>query len=250
MGRTVLITGATSGIGKATAQVLAKEGFQLILCGRRQQRLDELQTELATLTKVTTLNFDVSDKQAVAKAFEELPSDFQTIDILINNAGNAHGLGTIDQGNTDDWDKMMDINVKGLLYVSRQVIPGMVSRAEGHIVNIGSIAGIEVYAEGNVYCASKHAVDAITKGMRIDLNPQGIKVSEVKPGLVETEFSEVRFKGDSEKAAKVYQGYQPLLPQDIAELILFMITRPKDLNLAVVLVLPLAEAASIVGLKR
>lgn len=242
----VCITGATSGIGKATAELLAQEGFPLILCGRRQKRLEELQKSLQSLTAVHTLNFDVSDKAAVFAAIESLPSSFSEIGVLVNNAGNAHGSVPIDQGNVEDWEVMLDSNVKGLLYVSKAIIPQMVTRQSGHIINIGSIAGKEVYPNGNVYCASKHAVDALTKGMRMDLNAHGIRVGAVNPGLVETEFSTVRFKGDAEKATKVYEGFQPLMAQDIADLIHFAITRPPHVNIADLLVLPTAQANTVV----
>jgi NADP-dependent 3-hydroxy acid dehydrogenase YdfG len=242
MQMTILITGATSGIGRATAELLAKEGHRLILCGRRKERLYDLENKLAAQTKVTTLPFDVRDKDAVFSGINSLPGDFKTIDVLINNAGNAHGLGPIHEGDLDDWDAMIDINVKGLLYVSKAVLPGMVQRKSGHIINIGSVAGKEVYANGNVYCASKFAVDAISTGMRIDLNAHGIKVSEINPGAVETEFSEVRFKGDKEKAKKVYDGFQPLVAQDIAEIIQFVISRPAHVNIAETLVLATAQA--------
>lgn len=241
-----LITGATSGIGKATAILFAVEGIQLILCGRRQDRLDALQTELGKQTGVTTLNFDVSDKDAVFKAIASLPSEFSNIDILINNAGNAHGLDPIEEGNTDDWDAMIDINVKGLLYVSKAVIPRMIERKSGHIINIGSTAGKEVYPKGNVYCASKHAVDALTTGMRMDLNPYGIKVGAVNPGAVETEFSNVRFKGDGEKADAVYNGFKPLLAEDIAETVYFVVTRPPHVNIADLVIMPTAQASATV----
>nr|WP_299071996.1 SDR family NAD(P)-dependent oxidoreductase [uncultured Allomuricauda sp.] len=244
--KTVFITGATSGIGKATAEVLADNGFDLIISGRRQERLDKLQEELAKVTKVHTLNFDVRDKNAVLNAINNLPDSFSQIDVLINNAGNAHGLDTIDQGSLEDWDAMLDINVKGLLYVSKAIIPQMVERQSGHIINIGSTAGKEVYPKGNVYCASKHAVDAINKGMRIDLNAHGIRVGAVNPGLVETEFSEVRFKGDSDKANKVYDGFQPLKPEDIADIIHFTITRPYHVNIADLVVMPTAQANSTI----
>ena len=244
--KTVFITGATSGIGKATAEVLAGNGFDLIISGRRQERLDELQEELAKVTKVHTLNFDVRDKNAVLNAINNLPDSFSQIDVLVNNAGNAHGLDTIDQGSLEDWDAMLDINVKGLLYVSKAIIPQMVERQSGHIINIGSTAGKEVYPKGNVYCASKHAVDAINKGMRIDLNAHGIRVGAVNPGLVETEFSEVRFKGDSDKANKVYDGFQPLKPEDIADIIHFTITRPYHVNIADLVVMPTAQASSTI----
>src|SRR4051812_38262875 len=224
--RITLITGATSGIGEATARLLAKNNFDLILCGRRKERLQELEKELSAVTGVTTLSFDVKERKAVNTAIQSLPSRWKNIDVLINNAGNAHGLDPIQTGNVDDWDAMMDINVKGLLYVSHEVLPVMTERKSGHIINIGSIAGKETYANGNVYCASKAAVDVITKGMRIDLNSFGIKVTAIHPGLVETEFSLVRFKGDSERAGNVYKGFDPLVGEDIADLILFTLTRP------------------------
>ena len=240
---TALITGATSGIGEATAIEFAKHGIQLILCGRREERLNTLKKLLANQTDVITLSFDVRDRQKTLDAIASLPVNFSDIDILINNAGNAHGLDPIENGNIDDWDAMMDINVKGLLYVSKAVIPGMIKRGKGHIINIGSSAGKEVYPKGNVYCASKHAVLAITEGMRIDLNPYGIKVSAINPGLVETEFSKVRFKGDK-KADAVYRGYKALQAEDIAEIIYFTISRPAHVNLADVLVFPTAQANS------
>lgn len=243
--KTALITGATSGIGQATAHEFAKQGINLILCGRRQERLDTIQKALERTTDVHTLNFDVRDKAATFKAIASLPEHFKTIDILINNAGNAHGMDPIQTGDTDDWDAMMDINVKGLLYVSKAVIPQMTERESGHIINIGSSAGKEVYAKGNVYCASKHAVLAITEGMRIDLNPFGIKVSAVNPGLVETEFSQVRFKGDA-VADNVYKGYKALQPEDIAEIIYFAVSRPAHVNIADLLVFPTAQASSTI----
>jgi NADP-dependent 3-hydroxy acid dehydrogenase YdfG len=242
--KTALITGATSGIGRATAHEFAKHGIRLILCGRRQERLDTIQSALSKQTDVITLNFDVRDKTQVFKTIESLPQSFKHIDILINNAGNAHGLDPIQDGKLDDWDAMMDINVKGLLYVSKAVIPQMTERKSGHIINIGSSAGREVYPKGNVYCATKHAVAAITDGMRIDLNPYDIKVSSINPGLVETEFSQVRFKGD-DIADSVYKGYKALQPEDIADIIYFAITRPKHVNIADLLVFPTAQANSV-----
>jgi NADP-dependent 3-hydroxy acid dehydrogenase YdfG len=242
--KTALITGATSGIGRATAHEFAKHGIRLILCGRRQERLDTIQRALSKQTDVITLKFDVRDKAEVFKAIESLPASFKNIDILINNAGNAHGLDPIQTGDTDDWDAMMDINVKGLLYVSKAVIPQMTERQSGHIINIGSSAGKEVYPKGNVYCASKHAVIAITDGMRIDLNPVNIKVTAINPGLVETEFSQVRFKGDA-IANNVYKGYKALQPEDIADIIYFAITRPSHVNIADLLVFPTAQANSV-----
>ncbi len=244
--KVALITGATSGIGKATAILFAVEGIHLILCGRRQDRLDALQKELSKQTKVTTLNFDVRNKDDVFEAIASLPSEFADIDILINNAGNAHGLDSISEGNTDDWDAMLDINVKGLLYVSKAIIPRMTERKSGHIINIGSTAGKEVYPKGNVYCASKHAVDALTTGMRMDLNPYGIKVGAVNPGAVETEFSNVRFKGDGEKADAVYNGFQPLTAEDVAESLYFVITRPPHVNIADLVITPTAQASAMV----
>jgi len=243
MKKTALITGATSGIGRATAHEFAKYGINLVLCGRRQERLDTIQKALEKQTDVHTLNFDVRDKDETFNAINSLPEDFKSIDILINNAGNAHGLDPIQTGNTDDWDAMMDINVKGLLYVSKAVIPQMTVRQSGHIINIGSSAGKEVYPKGNVYCASKHAVLAITEGMRIDLNPFGIKVCAINPGLVETEFSQVRFKGDV-VADSVYKGYKALQPEDIAEIIYFAVSRPTHVNIADLLVFPTAQANS------
>lgn len=243
--KTVLITGATSGIGLATARKFADEGqYQLIICGRRQARLDELIDEVKDRVKVTSLNFDVRDKLAVQNAIDSLPEGFQQIDILINNAGNAHGLDYIQDGNIDDWDAMMDINVKGLLYVSQPIIKQMKERHSGDIINIGSTAGKEVYPKGNVYCASKHAVVALNQAMRIDLNEYGIRVGAVNPGLVETEFSEVRFKGDKERASTVYEGYQALKPEDVADIIYFCVTRPYHVNIADLVVFPTAQASS------
>ncbi|HBK87639.1 MAG: SDR family NAD(P)-dependent oxidoreductase [Cyclobacteriaceae bacterium] len=244
--RIVLITGATSGIGEATARLLATHGFKLILCGRRADRLKKLQTELSARTEVTTLSFDVRNREAVTKSLQSLPEPWKKIDVLINNAGNAHGLDPIQSGNVDDWDAMMDINVKGLLYVSREILPGMVERKSGHVVNLGSIAGKEVYANGNVYCASKFAVDALTRGMRIDLNSAGIKVTAIQPGMVETEFSLVRFKGDAERAAAAYKGLTALKGEDIADLILFAITRPAHVVVADLVVFPVAQASATV----
>tara|TARA_R110002111_G_scaffold115906_1_gene177010 strand:+ start:27354 stop:28106 length:753 start_codon:yes stop_codon:yes gene_type:complete len=249
MKKTALITGATSGIGRATAHEFAKHGINLVLCGRRQQRLDSVQKALSRETDVYTLNFDVRDRKQTFEAIASLPKEFQKIDILINNAGNAHGLDPIQTGSLDDWDAMMDINVKGLLYVSKAIIPGMTERNSGHIINIGSSAGKEVYPNGNVYCGSKHAVLAITEGMRIDLNPFGIKVGAINPGLVETEFSEVRFKGDS-KADNVYKGYKALQPEDVADVIYFAISRPAHVNIADVLMFCTAQASSTIVKKE
>ena len=244
--KTALITGASSGIGRATAIALAKAGFSLILCGRRQERLDELKNKLSTLGRMHTLNFDIRDKDAVFKAIDTLPSDIKAIDVLINNAGNAHGLDPIEKGSLEDWDAMLDINVKGLLYVSKAILPGMLHRESGHIINVGSTAGKEVYPNGNVYCASKHAVDALNQAMRIDLNGKGIRVGAINPGMVETEFSKVRFKDDVERAENVYQGSQPLKPEDVADIITFMVTRPYHVNIADLTVMCTAQASSTI----
>ena len=241
-----LITGATSGIGEATARLLSDK-YRLIICGRREDRLKKLKDEL---NDAEILSFDVRDKKAVDEAIESLPSDWKEIDILINNAGNAHGLDFIHEGNAEDWDAMLDINVKGLLYVSKAIIPDMVNRKKGHIVNISSIAGLEVYPKGNVYCASKHAVDALTKGMRMDLNGTGIKVTSVDPGLVETEFSEVRFKGDTSRAEQVYKNYTPLTALDVAETIEFAISRPSHVMIGDILILPTDQASSTIVNKK
>ena len=249
MSKTALITGATSGIGKATAQILAKNNYKIILCGRREDRLNDLEKELSEFTEVHTLCFDVRDKKAVFESINSIPEAFSTIDVLINNAGNAHGLDPIHNGDLDDWDAMIDINVKGLLYVSKAVIPQMIEQKSGHIINIGSIAGKEVYPNGNVYCASKHAVDALNQAMRMDLNPYGIRVGAIHPGAVETEFSEVRFKGDADRAANVYKGFEPLHPEDIADIIHFVVSRPYHVNIADLIVLPTAQAAATI-LKR
>ena len=242
--KTILITGATSGIGLAAAKKFANEKNQLILCGRRQHKLDQISKELSKSTKVLSLCFNVSDKNEVNKLLEGLPKEFNSVDVLINNAGNAHGLDTIQDGSLDDWDNMFDSNVKGLLYVSRVLMPTMIEKQNGHIINIGSLAGREVYEKGNIYCATKHAVNAISKAMRIDLNKTGIKVSEINPGLVETDFSNVRFKGDSYRAEKVYKGYKALEAKDIADIIEFVINRPSHVNIADILVLPQAQATS------
>lgn len=243
----VLITGATSGIGEATARLLSKN-YRLIICGRRSERLEQLKSALDC--PVQSLSFDIRNKAEVDQAFSSLPEDWRTIDVLINNAGNAHGLDSIQDGSTDDWDAMIDINVKGLLYVSKQVIPGMTQRKRGHIVNISSIAGLEVYPKGNVYCASKHAVDALTKGMRMDLNEFGIKVTSIDPGLVETEFSEVRFKGDADRAKKVYENYTPLTAMDVAETIEFVLSRPPHVLIGDLLILPTDQASSTIVNKK
>ena len=250
MKKTAFITGASSGIGRAIAREFAKNHIRLVLCGRRQDRLDELRRELGSQTEVTTLRFDVRHRTEVENAIASLDPEFSRIDILINNAGNAHGLDLIDEGNPDDWDAMMDINVKGLLYVTHCILPQMKERREGQIINIGSTAGKEVYPKGNVYCASKHAVDAINQGMRLDLNGYNIRVGAINPGLVETEFSEVRFKGDRERAGKVYEGFSPLRPEDVAEIAYFMISRPPHVNIADLVVMCTDQASSTIVNKK
>jgi 3-hydroxy acid dehydrogenase/malonic semialdehyde reductase len=242
--RIVFITGATAGIGEATARLLAKNDFKLIICGRRQDRLDALQSDLKKLTEVTTLSFDVRNQAEVERAISSLPPDWKKVDVLINNAGNAHGFDPIQTGKLEDWDAMIDINVKGLLYVSKEIIPGMTERQSGHIINLGSIAGKEVYPNGNVYCASKFAVDALTRGIRMDLNPYGIKVTSINPGLVETEFALVRFKGDTDKASNVYKGLKPLVAEDIADIMLYTLTCPDHVVLADITVFPKAQASA------
>ena len=248
MKKIACITGASSGIGRATAQSLAKEGFQLILCGRRKERLGELQASLAVNSILLT--FDVSDQPSVIKAFESLPVEWKNIDVLINNAGNAHGMSSIQDGDVADWDAMMASNVTGLLYVSKEVIKGMVERKSGHIINLSSIAGKQTYPNGNVYCASKAAVEALSAGMRQDLNPFGIKVSNVAPGAVNTEFSEVRFKGDQSKADAVYAGFEPLIAEDVAELIRYIVLAPAHVNIADVTILPTAQASAFQILRK
>ncbi|MDX6180726.1 SDR family NAD(P)-dependent oxidoreductase [Flavobacterium sp. Fl-77] len=246
MKKTILITGATSGIGKATAQLFAKYHYKIIICGRRKDRLIELEKELSEYTEVHSLAFDVRDKEAVSKSINSLPDYFSDIDILINNAGNAHGLDPIQTGDLEDWDAMIDINVKGLLYVSKAVIPKMTAKKSGHIISIGSTAAKEVYPNGNVYCGTKHAVDAISQGMRIDLNPFGIRVGAIHPGMVETEFSEVRFKGDADRASNVYKGFHALQAEDIADIIHFVVSRPYHVNIADLVVMSTAQASSTI----
>ncbi len=241
----ILITGSTSGIGEATALALADD-YDLILCGRRNVKLEKIKAELSTKSKIKTLCFDISDKKQVENAYNSLSDEWKKIDILINNAGNAHGLDFIQDGDIKDWDNMIDINVKGLLYLSKCVLRDMVKANKGHIINLGSIAGTEVYPKGNVYCASKFAVDAITKGMRLDLNNHNIKVSQVSPGLVNTEFSKVRFKGDIDKAENIYKGLQPLYAEDVARVIKFILDSPDNVNISEVSILPKSQASSTV----
>jgi len=247
MSRLALITGATSGIGRATALLLAEKGMNLIITGRREDRLLSLKKELGMKNvRVLTLCFDVRDEASVKEKLGKLPEAWRKIDVLLNNAGLAAGLGAVQNGDMDDWDRMIDTNVKGLLYVTRTIAPGMVERNAGHIINIGSIAGKEVYPNGNVYCATKHAVDALTKGMRIDLLPHNIKVTQICPGAVETEFSLIRFHGDKERADKVYEGYENLVAEDIADCIWFVISRPPHVNINDMVVMPTAQASATI----
>lgn len=238
-----LITGATSGIGKATAQAFADLGYALVLCGRRSERLEELQQALGAKTSVLTLTFDVRHKEEVMKAIESLPADWQNIAVLVNNAGNAHGLAAFQEGDLEDYDQMIDGNVQGLIYLARAIAPGMVQRGTGHIVNISSVAGKYTYANGAVYCASKAAVEALSEGMRLDLTQHGIKITNIAPGAVATEFSLVRFKGDAERAAKVYAGFDPLLPEDVADAIVYAVTAPARVTVADITLFASAQSA-------
>ncbi len=242
----VLITGATAGIGKSCAEVFAGHGHHLILCGRRKERLDSLKHELEKKHKVAvhTLSFDIQKQKEVEAAILSLPAELKKIDVLINNAGLAAGLSSIQDGKLEHWEQMIDTNIKGLLYTTKQVANLMIPNKKGHIINLGSIAGKEVYANGNVYCATKHAVDALNKAMRIDLLPHQIKVTAIHPGMVETEFSVVRFDGDEERAKKVYQGMQPLKPEDIAETIYWAATRPAHVNINELTIMPSVQATA------
>jgi 3-hydroxy acid dehydrogenase/malonic semialdehyde reductase len=245
MSKLALITGATSGIGKATALRLAAKGFDLAITGRRKELLDELKHELEANYEISvySLCFDVREKQQVDIVFDQFVKCNQ-IEVLVNNAGLSAGLSPIHEGDLDDWERMIDTNIKGLLYISRKIIPFMVANKKGHIVNIGSIAGRNVYANGNVYCATKYAVEAITQGMRADLLPFGIKVSQIAPGAVETEFSIVRFHGDINKANEVYKGFEPLIADDIADAIEYVISRPPHVNINDMLIMPTAQASA------
>ena len=242
MKKTIFITGATSGIGKATAEVFAKQGHRLIICGRRKEVLDNLQIQLSNFTDVYSLVFDVRNQQEVQNAINSLPEDWKNIDVLVNNAGNAHGLEPISDANISDWDAMMDGNVKGLLYVSQPIIKLMKANNSGHIVNISSVAARQTYANGTVYCASKKAVDVISEGMRLELTEFGIKVTNVQPGAVETDCSKVRFKGDEERAATVYAGYEPLIAEDIADAISYCVNAPDRVSIAEICIYPKAQA--------
>lgn len=246
MKKIALITGATSGIGKATAERLAKEGYDIIITGRRQNRLDELQTQLQTQygVDVWALCFDIRHYSEVSENLGALPERWKNVDVLVNNAGLAAGLSPIQSGNIEDWEQMIDTNIKGLLYVTRTIAPLMVERKKGHIINIGSIAGKEVYPNGNVYCATKHAVDALSKAMRLDMVNYGVKVTQVCPGAVETEFSLVRFKGDKDKAEGVYKGFASLIAEDIADAICYAVTAPDHVDVQDVLVMPKAQASA------
>lgn len=244
MQKTALITGATSGIGQATAKIFAEKGINLILCGRRKSRLDDIKKELEDKVKITTLSFDVGNREAVFSTIESLSDqNKKDINILVNCAGNAHGLDTFLDSSIDDFDSMIDSNVKGLLYVSKAVVPILVANKKGHIINISSIAGKETYPKGTVYCATKHAVEAISKGMRMDLLTQGIKVTNIAPGAVETEFSLVRFKGDQKRADSVYQGFEPLVAEDIADAIYYAVSRPDHVQIADMTIFPKAQAS-------
>ena len=247
-----LITGATSGIGEACARTFAQEGYNLVLVGRRAALLEQITKELQDAHQIVikSLVADVREKQSITGVLELLPEEWKKVDVLINNAGLSQGLDPIDKGDTDDWDTMIDTNVKGLLYVTKVVSNWMISQGAGHIINIGSIAGKEVYPNGNVYCATKHAVDALNKGMRMDLLPYGIKVTAINPGMVETEFSIVRFKGDAQRAKSVYEGLEPLMAQDIADAIWFVASRPAHVNINDMLIMPTAQAsASLISKK-
>jgi 3-hydroxy acid dehydrogenase/malonic semialdehyde reductase len=244
MGKTIFITGATSGFGKASALIFAEKGHHLIITGRRKDRLEILLKTIQNKydVKVTTLCFDVRNNEEVVAAVNSLSN--KKIDVLINNAGLASGLNKIQDGLLDDWEKMIDTNIKGLLYVSKAIIPLMIKQQSGHIINIGSTAGKEAYEKGNVYCATKHAVDALSKSMRIDLLGKGIKVSQICPGAAETEFSEVRLHGDTEKAKKVYEGYEPMSAKDVASIIYYVTTLPKNLCINDLIVTSLSQASS------
>lgn len=246
MSKIVCVTGATSGIGRATAEVFAANGYNLIITGRRKEKLEELGEELVSKYKIDliALNFDVRSNEAVNKAFDSLPEGWRAIDILVNNAGLAVGLGPIQEGVIDDWERMIDTNIKGLLYVSRKVLPWLVERNQGHVFNIASIAGKETYLNGNVYCATKTAVDSLSRAMRMDMVPYGIKVTNVAPGAVETEFSIVRFKGDQQRADNVYKGYEPLTGKDIADTIYYVATMPDHVCINDLIITPKAQASA------
>lgn len=240
--KTIFVTGATSGIGKATAEMFAKQGHRIIICGRREAVLEELKTQLSAFTEIFSLKFDVRNRVEVQNAINSLPENWKNVDVLINNAGNAHGLEPISKANPEDWDAMIDGNVKGLLYVSQPIIQLMKANKSGHIVNISSVAARQTYANGVVYCASKKAVDVISEGMRLELTEFGIKVTNVQSGAVETDFSKIRFKGDEERAKTVYEGYEPLIAEDIADAISYCVNAPDRVSIAEICIYPKAQA--------
>jgi len=244
----IVVTGASSGIGWATAEVFSQHGAKLILCGRRKEKLELLASKLKT--KSLLLTFDVRDRGAVFEALENLPKEWENVDVLINNAGNAHGFDPVQTASLEDWDAMIDGNVKGLMYVTKALLPQMIKAKKGHIINLGSIAGKEVYPNGSVYCSSKFAVDAFTQGLRLDLNKDGIKVGAIHPGLVKTEFSKVRFKGDGDRANKVYAGIEALSAQDVADAILYMVQVPSHVNVADLVLLPTRQANAYVSNRK
>ncbi|MCF8309653.1 MAG: SDR family NAD(P)-dependent oxidoreductase [Bacteroidales bacterium] len=248
MKKQVLVTGATAGIGAAIADRFAKEGCRVIVTGRRKERLDAMTERIKHEYQVEAiaLNFDIRERQEVEDAIDSLPQEWKNIDVLINNAGLAAGLDPIHEAKIEDWEQMIDTNVKGLLYISRKIMPLMTGRKKGHIINIGSIAGKQTYPKGHVYCASKHAVDSLSKAMRTDLLPYGIRVTQIRPGLVETEFSLVRFKGDEEKASKAYEGYQPLKPEDVADVAYYATTLPDHVTLNDIEITPTVQANSFI----
>lgn len=248
MNRIIMITGATSGIGLACAHKFASQEDHILITGRRSDRLNKLAQELVSKygVRVLPLAFDIRNREDVEHIVSGLPADWCSIDILINNAGLAVGLNSLQEGVVDDWERMIDTNLKGLLYISRAVLPGMIQRNSGHVINIGSIAGKEVYPNGNVYCATKFAVDALTKGMRMDLVKHNIKVTQIAPGAVETEFSIVRFKGDTDRADGVYKGYSPLLPNDIADSVVYVASLPAHVNINDLVIMPTAQASAVV----
>ena len=247
-----IITGASAGIGEATAHALAEIGYDVIITGRRKERLEELQSEIESKynVKALPLAFDVRNYEETKQALEGLSTEWSSVDVLVNNAGLAAGLEPVQEGKVDNWERMIDTNIKGLLYVTRTIAPGMIKRQKGHIFNVGSIAGKEVYANGNVYCATKHAVDALSRGMRLDMVHDGIKVTNIAPGLVETEFSLVRFDWDSDKAKNVYQGFVPLSGKDIADCIAFAVTRPAHVTIADMLIFPTAQGSATTIAKK
>jgi len=250
--KTVFVTGASSGIGEATAKAFAGLGARILMCARRAERLETLAQTLESEYRAAAHYFrlDVRDQPAVDRAIAGLPAEWRAIDVLVNNAGLSRGMDKLPNGLVDDWEEMIDTNVKGLLYVSRAVLPGMIERGRGHVINIGSLAGYEVYPAGNVYCATKFAVRALSKGLKFDLLGTPVRVSEVAPGMVETEFSIVRFHGDAERAGKVYQGLTPLGPDDIADAVVWCATRPAHVNVSIVEVMPTAQASTTLSHRK